>query len=93
MPTQLDEPVSIAVPKGTLLVVFEFLARSYAVWTGSGEKPTEESFVLLQPDPGERIALWRLEGAIESTLAEIFAPDYAELLSEWKRQLIADSKR
>jgi hypothetical protein len=93
MPTRLEEPISITLPKGTLLLVFEFLARSYDAWKQTGVKQTDDSFVLLQPDAGERIALWRLEGAIESTLPEMFAPDYAELLSQWKRHLIADSNR
>lgn len=93
MPTRLDELVNVALPKGTLLVVFEFLARSYDAWQKSGGNLSEESFALVQPDAGERIALWRLEGVIESTLPEMFAPDYAELLSDWKRQLIADGKR
>jgi hypothetical protein len=93
MSTRLDESVSITLPKGTLLVVFEFLARSYVAWRGSGDKPLDQSFVLLRPDAGERVGLWRLEGVIESTLAEMFAPDYAELLSERKRQLLADDNR
>lgn len=93
MSTRLDQPVNIALPKGTLLVVFEFLARSHDAWKKTGDKPPDDSFTLQQPDAGERIALWRLEGAIESTLAEMFAPDYAELLSEWKRQIVADSNR
>jgi hypothetical protein len=44
--------------------------------------------VLSPPDAGERIILWHLEGAIESTLAEIFSPEYKELLKIAKEKAV-----
>ena len=86
--TALDEQVTISLPKGTLLVLFEFLAHSYDSWKRSDSpQVTEDTFALLKPDGGERMALWHLEGAIERTLPEIFAPDYKEMIGEWKRKL------
>ncbi len=89
MTTRLDDHVALSLPTGTLLVLFEYLARSYETWRKSGETPTEGSFSLLPPDAGERYALWDLEGAIERTLPEIFAADYQTFVSEWKRQLVS----
>ena len=40
-----------------------------------------------QPDPGELAALWHLEGAIERTLPEVFAPDYQNTIDGWKQKL------
>jgi hypothetical protein len=90
MDPKLDEQIPLTLPKGTLLVLFEFLERSYEVWRGTGEPPQEDTFVLQRPDPGERRALWQLEGAVERTLPEIFSSNYPELLAEWKRQLTLD---
>jgi len=88
----LDEQVTISLPKGTFLVLFEFLAHSYELWRRSeNPPPIEGTFVLVQPDPGERTALWHLEGAIEKTLPEVFAPDYSDLVGEWKQKLTAQS--
>ncbi len=89
MSNSLDEQVTISLPKGTLLVLFEFLSHSYDTWRGSDGKPSDDStFLLAKPDAAERTALWQLEGAIESTLPEIFASDYKDLIGEWKQRLI-----
>lgn len=88
------ERVSITMRKETLLVIFEFLAKSYDEWTKSEEVRVravgDDSFVLKKPDSGERVALWRLEGEIERTLPEIFAPDYAELIRVEKARLTTE---
>ena len=73
MSTNLDEPISITMPKGTLLVLLEYLARSYDSWQRMGGEPNESTFALQLPDAGERKALWRLEGEIEHTLLEVFS--------------------
>ncbi len=82
---------TISMRTETLLVIFEFLARSYEDWRKSGVAPardlSDESFVLSKPDSGERVALWRLEGEIERTLPELFSPDYLDLIAEEKRCL------
>src|ERR1700674_136798 len=86
--TALDEQVTISLPKGTLLVLFELLAQSYDSWKRSGSPQlAEDTLVLLKPHAGERTALWDLEGAIERTLPEIFAPNYKDLIGEWKQKL------
>lgn len=87
----LDEQVAISLPKGTLLVLFEFLSHSYELWKRSGNPPASED-VLLKPEAGERVALWHLEGAIERTLPEIFAANYHDLIGEWKQKLTAQGR-
>jgi hypothetical protein len=90
MSIQLEEKTAITLPKGTLLLLFEFLARSYDSWRRMGNS-ADDSFSLQKPDPGERIALWHLEGEIERTLPEVFAPDFQQLISVWKQKLAASS--
>ena len=85
------ELTTISMRKETLLVIFEFLARSYEDWRKSGVAApsdlSDERFVLSKPDPGERVALWQLEGEIERTLPEVFAPDYLDLITSEKHRL------
>jgi hypothetical protein len=88
----LEEQVTISLPKGTLLVLFEFLSHSYELWKRSSDPPAEETFVLLKPEAGERAALWHLETAIERTLPEIFAANYSDLVGEWKQKLTAQGQ-
>lgn len=38
MDANLEEKISIELSKGELLVIFEFLARSYDAWRESGNK-------------------------------------------------------
>jgi hypothetical protein len=81
---------TISMRRDTLLVIFDFPAHSYEEWRKTGQKP-DDTFALCNPDTGERIALWRLEGAIERTLPEIFAPEYKELIAAEKQRLIDES--
>jgi len=83
----LEEQIPISLPRGTLLVLLEYLANSYECWRKAPGSSDDSSFTLQKPDAGERIALWHLEGAIERTLPEVFSPDYRQLLSEWKQHL------
>jgi hypothetical protein len=71
-PATSSDNVPMSLLKGSWLVILEYLAHSYELWT-SGGKPEDDTFVLQKPDAGERLALWHLEGAIGSTLPEIFA--------------------
>jgi hypothetical protein len=89
MDVNLEEKIAIELSKGELLVINEFLVRSYEAWRTTNN-PDENTFVLSQPDEGERIILWHLEGAIERTLAEIFSPEYKELLKIAKQKAISD---
>jgi hypothetical protein len=91
--TALDEQVAISLHKGTLLVLFEFLARSYEAWNnGQSSELSDDTFVLLKPDSGERLALWQFEGAIERTLPEMFAPEYKKLIDTWKQKLTSETR-
>ena len=87
MTAALDEQVPISLPKGTLLVLFEFLARSSDRWRPSENRQQAEDRFVLKPDPGELAALWHFEGAIERTLPEVFAPDYQNTIDGWKQKL------
>lgn len=87
MSAALDEQVPISLPKATLLVLFEFLARSSDRWRPSENRQQAEDRFVLKPDPGELAALWHLEGAIERTLPEVFAPDYQNMINGWKQKL------
>jgi hypothetical protein len=86
--------VNLSMRRETLLVIFEFLARSHADWSKNLESPAasgaDDSFVLRKPDSGERVALWRLEGEIERTLPEIFSAEYDELVASEKQRLSAE---
>lgn len=90
MSTNLDESTSITMPKGTLLILFEYLARSYDSWKKTSGASDEATFALQPPDAGERRALWCLEGEIERTLPEIFSSDYQQLITEWKHHLTSN---
>jgi len=85
-----DDRVAISFQPGTWLVLFEYLAHSYEVWRSEDSEKSDDTFVLQKPDAGERIALWHLEGAIESTLPEIFAANYRDLILQEKHRLIAE---
>lgn len=87
MNAALEEEASITMPKGTLLVLFEYFSRSYDSWREVGDSSDEAPFALQQPDAGERKAIWRLEGEIERTLHEIFSADYTSLIADWKQHL------
>jgi hypothetical protein len=86
--------VSLTIKKETLLVIFEFLKRSYESWRKNGgahgDELSDETFVLCKPDAGERVALWRLEGAIERTFPEIFSREYREVIEKEKIRLRAE---
>jgi len=43
-------------------------------------------------DEADRIALFRLHGALESALVEPLKPDYAKIIEECRKRLIAQSK-
>jgi hypothetical protein len=92
MNSQLAEKVSLAMPKGTLLVLFEYLARSYDSWRVSTDAADEATFNLQKPDGGERLALWQFEGEIERSLPEVFAPDYKLLIAAWKEELVSNRR-
>ena len=89
MDMKLEEPVAISLPKGTLLVLFEYLARSSDTWRKSNQRSDDDAYRLLPPDSGERRAIWHLEGTIERTLPEIFSADYDKLVADWKQHFVS----
>jgi len=85
-----SEFADLRMRRATLLVILEFLTRSYDEWRKTGKAPddySDDTFILSRPDSGERVALWRLEGEIEKTLPEIFAPEFKELIAAEKKRL------
>ena len=88
MDTNLDEKVVIDLPKSVCLVLFELLTRSYEVWRKSNPNDSSAGPLFVEArEFAQRKALWRLEGALESTLPEVFSSNYSELLSEARRTL------
>jgi hypothetical protein len=47
----------------------------------------DDTFTRSNPDSGERVALWRLEGEIERTLPEVFASNCTEVIAAEKQRL------
>jgi hypothetical protein len=86
METNLEEKVTIELSKGELLVIFEFLSGSFDSWRAGGNQDIE-TFALAKPDSAERTALGHLEGRIESTLVEVFASNYNDLIDRAKQNL------
>ena len=87
MNAEIEKTVAVCMPKGTLLVLFEYLSRSYDSWRAKGQT-SHDRFAPEEPDEAERVALWRLEGEIERTLTEVFAPNYAQLVADAKSKLV-----
>jgi hypothetical protein len=92
MNSDLNEKVSITLPKSAWLVLFELLAKSYDIWRKENPNDSAGAPMLIAANEfGERSALWHLEGAIESTLPEIFAGNYDELVEGAKALLAASN--
>jgi hypothetical protein len=88
MATDLDETVPISLSKSAWLVIFELLASSSEQWRKSNlDDPSANPMQITAADHAQRVALWWLEGGIEKTLPELFAPNYGELIEESKRRL------
>lgn len=88
MDTSLDDKVAIDLPKAVCLVLFELMTQSYEAWRTSNPNDSSAGPLIVEArDFAQREALWRLEGALESTLPEIFSSNYSEMLSEARRVL------
>jgi hypothetical protein len=88
MDLEVDREVEIALPKSVLLVLFELLSASYEAWRK--DNPDDSSanpLCVVAARNSERVALWRLEGAIERTLPEILSAEYDQLLQAAHRGL------
>jgi len=88
MMADLKEPITLSLSKAACLILFELLTVSYEHWRKSNPNDDSASPMLVPANEhSERIALWQLEGALERTLPELFASNYAELLRESKTLL------
>jgi hypothetical protein len=70
-----DQTVNIQLTRAEALVLFEWLART----TDAGAVPVD--------DPAEELVLWRIEGQLESTLAEPFAPNYKAVVEAAREEV------
>jgi len=71
-------------------VLFELLTSSYEEWRKLNPDDSSASpMQVTAEDHAQRAAFWKLEGALERTLPELFSSNYDELLAESKRVLNA----
>jgi hypothetical protein len=64
------DKISLTLSKQEALVLFEWLAKVEPMGTTVFQHPSEER------------VLWKLQGQLESTLQEPFAPNYDDLVSQ-----------
>lgn len=64
------DKISLTLSKQEALVLFEWLAKVEPMGTTVFQHPSEER------------VLWKLQGQLESTLQEPFAPNYDDLISQ-----------
>jgi hypothetical protein len=85
----LNETVTLYLPKSACLVLYELLAKSYRHWRESNPGDSSRNPMQLNAkEYAQRRAVWRLEGALERAVPELFATDSAVLLKESKRLLV-----
>jgi hypothetical protein len=71
-----DDEISLRLSKVEALVFFEWLANL--------DSPKAHPF----SHPSEEKVLWKVEGQLESALAEPFAPNYRELLARARKAVV-----
>ena len=89
MTADLGEPVTLSLSKTACLVLFDVLSKSYDEWRTKVTDSDNQPLLIVAGELAARRALWQLEGAVERTLVEVFAADYADLVEQSKRHLIA----
>jgi hypothetical protein len=70
-----EKDVLIRLTNAQALVLFEWLA----------------SLDEAEPIDATQIVLWKIEGQLESTLVELFAPNYGELLERARANVISNA--
>jgi len=75
-----DKKISVRIGRDEAVVLFEMLAKF-----------TRQKALSVR-DEAERLALFRLHGALESTLTEPFRPEYKQLVDESRSRLLLQSK-
>jgi hypothetical protein len=91
MESDLRENVNLPLSKAACLLLFDLLTKSYEVWRK--ENPDDSSanaMEIVASQRAQRVALWRLEGALERTLPELFAADYEDLLQRSEQILTGE---
>jgi hypothetical protein len=84
----LSKPVTLELPKSACLLLFEMLTTAYQQWRESNsDDATADLMAIAAQTHAERVAFWKLEGALERTLPELFSSNYRELLEESRQQL------
>jgi len=76
--TQRGDSVEIRLNQSEALVLFEWLAKR------------DEQDCEFSVDQAEQQVLWKVEGQLESTLVEVFTPDYQERVSTAKRAILGE---
>jgi len=79
MNPDLNENINISLRKSACLVLFELLTLAYEQWRKLN--PNDSSANPMQvtaTEHAQRVALWRLEGALERALPELFSSNYGE---------------
>ncbi len=71
----MSASVSIELSADEALVLFEWLAGLEAAKVAIGD--------------AEQRVLWRIEGVLEKSLVEPFAKDYAELVEQARKRILA----
>lgn len=88
MSSDLAESITLDLPKSSCLILFELLTKSYEIWRKENPNDiTAGQMTISAGTHADRMALWKLEGALERTLPELFSSNYEELLRESRRQL------
>jgi hypothetical protein len=72
----MNKAVSIELSRDEALVLFEWLAGLETAKVAIGE--------------AEQRVLWRIEAVLERSLAEPFARDYADLVEQARRRILAE---
>jgi hypothetical protein len=75
-----DKKIIVRIGRDEALILFELLAD----FSSQSE--------LTIGDEADRLALFRLHGALDSTLVEPLKQDYAQIIEESRKRLIAQSK-
>jgi hypothetical protein len=92
MTSDLSEPVMLELPKSVCLLLFEVLTATYERWRKSNpDDATADPMMIAAQTHAERVAFWKLEGALERTLPELFSSNYGELLEESRKQLASSN--
>lgn len=88
MMSDLSEPITLELPKSACLLLFEMLTTAYEHWRKANpDDAAADPMMITAQSHAERLAFWKLEGALERALPELFSSNYEALLEESRKQL------